>query len=162
MRFYLVDKVTDLDHGTSITGVKCWTMTDELFADHFPGLPMVPGVLLIESCAQLLGVLIEETHKQQHPSAEGVYVILSIVHRAKFRLPVFPGDRCEIVGKLGTFDRNRSTGSAEVFVESEKVAEVELSFTMIDKGLLPQNEFIRRRDTEYRDVILGTRERRRL
>jgi 3-hydroxyacyl-[acyl-carrier-protein] dehydratase len=162
MRFYLVDRVTELEHGSSIRGLKCWSMTDEIFNDHFPGFPVVPGVLLIESCAQLLGILIEESHRQQHPSADGVHVILSIVHKARFRLPVYPGDRCELEGTLRTLDLHRATGSAEVFVDAEIAADVDLSFAVVDKHSLPQNAYLERRQREYRDVILSRKERRRL
>jgi 3-hydroxyacyl-[acyl-carrier-protein] dehydratase len=162
MRFYLLDRITELDPGVSIRGVKCWTLSDELFADHFPGLPMVPGVLLIESCAQLLGVLIDESYAARHPDRGGVYVVLSIVHKAKFRVPVQPGDRCELSGTLRTLDLNRATGSAQVFVDSERVAEVDLSFTMIPKSRLPENPYLQRRDAEYRDILLGRREHARL
>jgi 3-hydroxyacyl-[acyl-carrier-protein] dehydratase len=162
MRFYLVDRITELDPGVSIRGVKCWTLSDEIFADHFPGLPMVPGVLLIESCAQLLGVLIDESYGARHPGGSGVYVVLSIVHKAKFRVPVHPGDRCDLAGTLRTLDRNRATGSAQVLVDSELVAEVDLSFTMIEKERLPENPYLQRRDAEYRDILLGRRERARL
>jgi 3-hydroxyacyl-[acyl-carrier-protein] dehydratase len=150
----MVDRVTALEPGASIRGVKCWSMTDEIFDEHFPGMPMVPGVLLIESCAQLLGVLIEESHVLRYGPDLGVYVILSMVHRAKFRAPVHPGDRCELLGRLGTLDQSRATGSAEVQVDGEKVAEVELSFTMIEKSRVPPNPALIRRDVEYRDVIL--------
>jgi 3-hydroxyacyl-[acyl-carrier-protein] dehydratase len=150
----MVDRVTALEPGASIRGVKCWSMSDEIFDEHFPGMPLVPGVLLIESCAQLLGVLIEESHVLRYGPQQGVYVILSIVHRAKFRAPVVPGDRCDLLGKLGTLDQSRATGSAEVHVEGEKVAEVELSFTMIAKSRVAPNPALIRRDVEYRDVIL--------
>jgi 3-hydroxyacyl-[acyl-carrier-protein] dehydratase len=154
MRFYLVDRVTELHPGTSIKGVKCWTLTDEIFNDHFPGHPIVPGVLLIESCAQLLGLLIGESYRQQQP-ARDVYAMLSIVHKAKFRAPVQPGDRCELDATLRTLDVNRATGSARVFVEGALVTEVELSFTTFDKNRLSANPYIDRRDAEYRDVVLG-------
>jgi 3-hydroxymyristoyl/3-hydroxydecanoyl-(acyl carrier protein) dehydratase len=162
MRFYLVDRVTELNPGESIEGVKCWTMTDEIFQDHFPGMPMVPGVLLIESCAQLLGMLIEQSYAREHPDAAGVYVVLSIVHKAKFRLPVQPGDQCRLYGTLRTLDLNRATASARVLVESEVAAEVDLSFTMIATDKLPQNEHMSRRQSEYRDFVLNRGERRRL
>jgi 3-hydroxymyristoyl/3-hydroxydecanoyl-(acyl carrier protein) dehydratase len=160
MRFYLVDRVTELVRGTSITGVKCWTLTDEIFNDHFPGRPMVPGVLLIESCAQLLGVLIAETYLKQDP-ARDVYVILSVVHRARFRIPVQPGDRCVLEGTLGTIDLNRATGSGRVLLDGELAADVDLSFTTMDRDRLPANEYLRRREAEYLDVLLRGHERRR-
>ena len=156
MRFYLVDRIMELTPGASIKGVKCWTLTDEIFNDHFPGHPVVPGVLLIESCAQLLGLLIGETYRGQQPARE-VYSILSVVHKAKFRVPVHPGDRCELAGSLRTVDVNRATGAAQVFVDGGLVADVELSFTTFDKSLLPRNPYLDRRDAEYRDVLLGSR-----
>jgi 3-hydroxyacyl-[acyl-carrier-protein] dehydratase len=158
MRFYLVDRVIDLTPGVSIRGVKCWTLTDEIFSDHFPGHPIVPGVLLIESCAQLLGLLIDDSYRQQQPPRE-VYAILSMVHKAKFRVPVVPGDRCELAATLRTLDVNRATGSAEVFVDGRLVADVELSFSTFDRAMLPANPYIDRRDGEYRDVLLSRSKR---
>src|ERR1044072_2418920 len=117
MRFYLVDKVLELEPGKSVKGVKCWSMSDEIFNEHFPGFPVVPGVLLVESIAQLLGVLIDASFKNVYPDKKEVYVILSMIHKAKFREVVVPGDKCELKGKLSTIDYNRATGSGEIFVD---------------------------------------------
>jgi 3-hydroxyacyl-[acyl-carrier-protein] dehydratase len=157
MRFYLVDRVLELDLGKSIKGIKCWTMTDRIFDEHFPGFPVVPGVLLIESCAQLLGVLIEKTFVEEFPEKEKVYVMLSMVHKAKFRDMILPGDKCEILGKLKTLDYNRASGSAEIYLDQELVSEVELSFIIIPQSKIPNLPSMSRRLTDYTDVILRKR-----
>ena len=94
MRFYLIDKVLEIELENSIKGIKCWTLTDEIFNDHFPGFPVVPGVLLVESTAQLLGMLINKSYLKTFPDKGNVYAILSIIHKAKFRSIVVPGYRC--------------------------------------------------------------------
>ena len=53
MRFLLIDKIKELNPGVSAIGVKCWSIDNEIFQDHFPGFPTTPGVLLTESMAQL-------------------------------------------------------------------------------------------------------------
>jgi 3-hydroxyacyl-[acyl-carrier-protein] dehydratase len=154
MRFYLVDKVLEMELGKSIKGVKCWTMSDEIFSEHFPGFPVVPGVLLVESIAQLLGVLIDASFKNVYPDKNEVYVILSMIHKAKFRDVVVPGDKCELHGTLSTIDYNRATGSGEIFVDGKLAAQIELSFALISKEVLPENNYIEKRRREYTDVIM--------
>src|SRR4029079_7831143 len=61
MRYYLIDKVTELTAGQSARGVKCVTLTDEVVHDHFPDFPMLPGALIVEAAAQLAGFLLEMT-----------------------------------------------------------------------------------------------------
>ena len=59
MRYYLIDKVTDLVSGERAKGLKCVTLTDDILHDHFPDYPMLPGALIVESAAQLAGFLLE-------------------------------------------------------------------------------------------------------
>ena len=59
MRYYLIDKVTELSVGRRARGVKCATLTDEILHDHFPDFPMLPGALIVEAAAQLAGFLLE-------------------------------------------------------------------------------------------------------
>ncbi len=153
MRFYLVDKVIEIDVGKSIKGIKCWSLSDEIFNDHFPGFPVVPGVLLVESTAQLLGLLIDKSYQNTFPGKGEVYVILSIIQKAKFRDLVIPGDRCEIKGVLKTLDYNRASGTAEIFVEGKLVAQTELSFALLAKNMLPENKYLERRNSEFFEVI---------
>ena len=135
MRFYLLDRVTKITPGESIEGLKCWSLSEDVFTDHFPGIPIVPGVYIIESMAQLLGVLLERSYPEAFTDdEEGVYAILSIVHKAKFRRFTIPGDRMELFGKIGTLDRRIANGTVMAKVDGELRAKADLSFVLIAKS----------------------------
>ena len=72
MRFYLIDRITNIEIGKTVSGIKCWTITDEIFTEHFPGFPVVPGVLLTESMSQLLGYLIEKSSLEKFPNEKEI------------------------------------------------------------------------------------------
>ena len=152
MRFYLVDRITKVEIGKEIEGIKCWSLTDEIFNDHFPGNPIVPGVLLVESSAQLLGLLIEQSHEKTYKLKNGVYVLLSLIHKAKFRSFVVPGDQCILKGTLKSLDINRASGSVETYVDGKLVTEVTLSFVVANKDDFPENKYMARHE-EYVHVI---------
>ena len=97
MRFYLIDRITKMDLGKSIEGTKCWSLTDEFFNDHFPGFPLVPGVLILESMAQLLGTLVEKSHLAEFADKNGVYAVLSIARKVKFKRFIIPGDQMRMI-----------------------------------------------------------------
>ncbi|MCX6272646.1 MAG: beta-hydroxyacyl-ACP dehydratase [Bacteroidetes bacterium] len=156
MRFFLVDRVIRIVPGESIEGIKCWTLTDEVFQDHFPGFPVVPSVLMIESMAQLLGILIEKSHLKEYPSDSTVYPVISIVHNDKFREMIIPGDQCLLKGNLLSLDVQRASGKVEVFVDNRLMAEAILSFIILSKEELRDNRWINRRE-EYLHVITKKR-----
>jgi len=152
MRFYLLDRITKLETGKNIEGIKCWTLSDEIFNEHFPGFPIVPGVLLTESMAQLLGYLIEKSYEVEYKNKDGVFVLLSIIQKAKFRNFVIPGDKCIIKAELKTLDINRANGHVKTYVDSICVAEADLSFIVLPKELAPKNKYNERRE-EYTDIL---------
>lgn len=108
MRYYLLDKVTELTIGQRARGVKCATLTDEILHDHFPDFPMLPGALIVEAAAQLAGFLLEMTFNR--PGEPIVRALLVQIQRAKFSEPVGPGDRLDIEA---TIDSTREA-SAQV------------------------------------------------
>jgi len=154
MRFYLVDRVTNLKIGDSIEGTKCWSLSDDFFNEHFPGSPKVPGVLVIESMAQLLGVLTEKSHFQEYKDEKGIYVILSMIHKAKFRDFLKPGDKCEIKGNIKTMDLNRCTASGKVWVDGNLMVEADLTFLIFSQDVVKENKFLERRE-EYMHILLS-------
>ena len=89
--FLLIDRVTELEKGKRITGVKNVTANEPFFQGHFPDLPIMPGVLIIEALAQLGGVLLlsEEKHK-------GKVALFGGMDKVRFRRPVLPGDQIEM------------------------------------------------------------------
>lgn len=154
MRFLLLDRINEITIGETIEGVKCWSLSNEIFNDHFPGSPIVPGVLLVESMAQLLGVLIEKSYPIEFPNQKGIHPLLSMIGKAKLREMVIPGDQCILKAKLKSIDLKRATGSAEVFVEGKLKAQADLVFVVASNEDLPQNDFIDRRK-EYLQILLA-------
>jgi 3-hydroxyacyl-[acyl-carrier-protein] dehydratase len=91
--FLLLDRVVDVVLNTSAVGVKNVSVNESFFAGHFPGHPVMPGVLIIESMAQTAAVLVVET---LGPDAAGKVVYFMSIENAKFRRPVIPGDQLRI------------------------------------------------------------------
>lgn len=159
MRFYLVDRITDLEIGKSIKGLKCWSLTEEIFNEHFPGFPIVPGVLAIESMAQLLGTLLEKSHLATFGAENESYAVLSIVHKAKFKSFLLPGDRAEMVGQLKTLDKAHGNGVVETYVDGKLLSSCELSFTLIPKGKLANDRLVEMRN-EYFNILTQAENKR--
>ncbi len=154
MRFFLLDKVLKLDYNKEISGLKSWSLDNEIFLDHFPGFPIVPGVLLTESMAQLLGLLIEKTYYKEYGEDLKVYPMLSIIQKAKFRDRVVPGDQCLIKASLLSLDSRRGNGKASIEVDGKFVAEATLSFTIGTENDIPYTQFMKRRE-EYIEIIFA-------
>ncbi len=129
--FLLLDRVIDLDPGESAVGLKNVTMNENFFQGHFPGAPVMPGVLIIESMAQTAAVLVVQTVGKE---IEGRLVYFMAIDGAKFRKPVTPGDSIHIhVNKI----KNR--GNVWKFACQAKVgetlcAEAEITAMIMDKS----------------------------
>lgn len=108
--------------------IKCVSLSDDIFRDHFPGSPVFPGALLIESMAQLAGVLVEETLIDR--GTEGLLALLIMVDRARFRHPVRPGDSILIEAQAGSIDELKASVSATASVDDRVVAQAELAFVL--------------------------------
>jgi len=90
--FLLIDRVQDIVLGESAVGIKNVTINEPFFQGHFPGHPIMPGVLIIEAMAQTSGVLVvKSTGKQENRT-----VYFMTVDQARFRKPVLPGDQLEL------------------------------------------------------------------
>ena len=153
MRFYLLDKITNIEIGKTIEGVKCWSLSNEIFNEHFPGRPIVPGTLLIESMAQLISYLISETYKINYINTKEVFVLLALVHKAKFRSFVAPGDKCILKAELINIDINRASGSIKIFVENNFVAEANLSFIIGTEKDYPMQKNHIEKTKEYYQIL---------
>lgn len=126
MRYVLLDRITTLEPPGLATGVKCVSLSDDCFVDHFPGHPVMPGALILEALAQLGGVLVEATMREA--GRNDLHALLTMVHRAKFRRLVRPGDRLELEaqGIAASEDGGQVKGLARV--EGQLVTEAELTF----------------------------------
>jgi 3-hydroxyacyl-[acyl-carrier-protein] dehydratase len=156
MRFFLIDRIIELEENQRIEGLKCWTLSDEIFQDHFPGYPVVPGVLLIESMAQLLGILVSRSYRINFPDKdEDVFALLSVVHRAVFNKFVVPGDQTHLVATLGTMDTLRASGKIVIDVDGEVRAKSELSFFLVPESQLIDDAVIEEQNKYFKILTHG-------
>ena len=91
--FLMIDKVVDMVANERATGIKNVSINEGYVQGHFPARPVMPGVLIIEAMAQTAAVLVVHT---LGPEAEGKLVYFMSVDNARFRRPVFPGDRLDV------------------------------------------------------------------
>ena len=115
--FLLVDRVLEIVPNESIRGLKNVTFNEDFFNGHFPGNPIMPGVLIIEALAQLSGVLAFES-KGVRP-ADGYIYYLAGVEKARFKRPVVPGDQLLMESQILADRRGLMKFHGEAFVDEE-------------------------------------------
>lgn len=128
--FLMVDRVIEADPGKKIVAIKNVSMNEHFFQGHFPGHPVMPGVLIVEAMAQVAGIMAylasdEETRKK--------VTYFMAIDSAKFRKPVKPGDQLRI--EVETIFNRRGIWSVagKAYVEGVLVTEAELKATFADK-----------------------------
>ena len=130
MRYVLLDRITALEPPDSARGIKCVTLADDIFADHFPGHPVMPGALTLESLAQLAGVLCEATMRLR--GRNDLHALLVAVERAKFRRMVRPGDRLELATAALRVSEDGGQVTATAHVDGQLAAEAALTFAFAE------------------------------
>ena len=126
--FLFIDKVTEIVPDTTAIGIKNVSMNEPFFQGHFPGHPIMPGVLIIEAMAQTSAILVIETTGKR----TGAVVYFMTIEQARFRQPVFPGDQLEL-----HVEKKRSRGnvwkfSGKATVEGKLMAEAVYSAMIVD------------------------------
>jgi 3-hydroxyacyl-[acyl-carrier-protein] dehydratase len=125
--FLWIDRVEDLEPGVRCVALKFVDPKDPIFAGHFPGKPILPGVLLIEAVAQTAGVMLGSAAPETTTSAEEGVPLLAAVNRFKFLKPVTPGQELRIETKKLTEAGRMVAISGTVWADGEMVASGELS-----------------------------------
>ena len=126
MRYLLLDRITALEPPELARGHKCVSLTDDIFHDHFPGYPIMPGALILEGLAQLGGVLLEATMRAR--GREDLHALLTMVERAKFRRMIQPGDRLDYEAQTLQVSADGGAVRVHATIDGKKAAEAELMF----------------------------------
>ena len=127
--FLLVDRIVEIEPGKRIVGIKNVTINEQFFVGHFPGAPVMPAVLIIESMAQVSGVLIYK----DLPEREKKLIFFTGIESARFRRPVVPGDQLRIEMELLRRRNNFGKMNGKALVEEKLVAEAVVQFAIVDR-----------------------------
>lgn len=126
--FLMVDRIIEIKED-SIVGLKNVTVNEPHFTGHFPGFPVMPGVLIIEAMAQVSGILVGK----MAPHTRGRIMYLAAVENAKFRKPVVPGDQLRIEMKMLRLKHAVAKIQGIAKVDGQVVAEATLMCTLTDR-----------------------------
>lgn len=131
--FLLIDRIVRMEPGKSARGLKNVTMNEHFFLGHFPGHPIMPGVLIIEAMAQVGGVLAFKSADATSDDVSDKVMYFMGIDNARFRKPVLPGDALEL--QLTVTKRRGPIWAfkGEAFVGDTLVAEAELMATITEK-----------------------------
>lgn len=134
--FLLVDRIIEYDSGKRVVGIKNVTLNEPFFAGHFPGAPVMPGVLIVEAMAQTAGVMM----LANLPDRESKLVFFTGIDGAKFRRPVVPGDQLRLELTVLRLRPRYIKLRGEAYVEGELVAEAEISSALVDRSVVERGE----------------------
>ncbi len=132
--FLLVDRIIELRAGEYIEGLKNVSISEPVFQGHFPDHPIYPGVMIIEGMAQAGGVLaFKSMSEEDQANSENKVVYFMSIDKAKFRVPVTPGD--QLIYKISVIKNKGSIWQldAKAVVDEKLVAQAELKAMIVDK-----------------------------
>lgn len=125
--FLLVDKITEIEYGKRAVGIKNVTVNEPFFQGHFPGNPIMPGVLIVEAMAQVgaVSILAMEEHK-------GKLAVFAGIDGLRFKRQVVPGDTLRMEVTMTAMKRGIGKAKAEAYVGDQLAASGELMFAIIN------------------------------
>ena len=124
--FLLVDRIVELEIGRRAVGIKNVTANEPFFQGHFPGYPVMPGVLIVEAMAQVGAVALLSDE-----AAKGKLALFAGIDGVRFKRQVKPGDTLRFEIALGQVRRNVGTGSGTATVDGEVACRGELTFALV-------------------------------
>lgn len=128
--FLLIDRVVEIVPGKRIVAIKNVTVNEGFFQGHFPGYPIMPGVLMIEAIAQAGGaLLLTEVEDRKNK-----LMVFTGIERARFRRPVVPGDQLRIEVEVRVWRRTAVRLQGTVFVEGKRAAEAAISCQLVNRS----------------------------
>ena len=136
--FLLVDRIIDIKGDESAIGIKNVTFNEPHFQGHFPGTPVMPGVLIVEAMAQTAGVMM----LANLPDRESKLVFFTGIDAAKFRRPVVPGDQLRLELTVLRLRPRYIKLRGEAYVDGEMAAEAEISSALVDRSVVERSELL--------------------
>ncbi len=126
--FLLVDKIIEMEPGKKAVGIKNVTINEPFFQGHFPGNPIMPGVLQVEALAQVgaSAVLAMEEYK-------GKLAVFAGIDKLRFKGQVVPGDILRLEVEITSMRRNIGKGQAAAYVDDQVVCKGEIMFALVDQ-----------------------------
>lgn len=124
--FLLVDRIIELEPMKRAVGLKCVTVNEPFFTGHFPGQPIMPGVLVLEAMAQVGGVAMLYPQENRDKLA-----VFGAIDRVKFRRQVVPGDQLRMTAEVVKIRGNMGKIWAEAYVDEQLAAEGEFMFALL-------------------------------
>ena len=131
--FLMVDRILEMEPGKKAVGIKNITINEPFFTGHFPGNPIMPGVLIVEAMAQVAGIMAFRS------GVEGDTVYFMSIERAKFRKPVVPGDQLRLVITTLQQRGNVWKFSGEAAVDGKVVAEAEFTAMVLKRDQVKES-----------------------
>ncbi len=131
--FLLVDRILEMELGKRVVGIKNVTINEPFFQGHFPGHPIMPGVLLVEAMAQTGGVLALRTAAAEGMDIKSKVIYFMTIDKVKFRKRVMPGDQVRFELELTKARSNIRGFTAKALVDGAVVAEAELMAMIVDR-----------------------------
>jgi 3-hydroxyacyl-[acyl-carrier-protein] dehydratase len=127
--FLLIDRVVDMTRRERIVAIKNVTINEPFFQGHFPNLPIMPGVLIVEAIAQAGGALLLTEVEDRDQKL----MVFTGIERARFRRPVTPGDQLRIEVEVKSWRMNAVRMEGRVFVGDKRVAEAMVTCRLIPR-----------------------------
>ena len=127
--FLLVDRILEIEKGKRAVGLKNVTVNEPFFQGHFPGRPIMPGVLILEAMAQVGGILLLHDIENRHEKL----IYFTGIEQAKFRRPVVPGDQLRLDVEILKLRSWTCKLRASATVEGQLAAEAEILSAMVDR-----------------------------
>ncbi len=127
--FLMIDRAEQYVANASLVGIKCVTINEPFFAGHFPGAPVMPGVLIVEAMAQTGGLLMS---KSWNSDPKGKIILFMSVDNCRFRLPVRPGDVLRLDVKVTRARANVVKFAGRALVGERLAAEADFAAMLVD------------------------------
>ena len=132
--FLLIDRIVEFEPTKRLVALKNVTINEPFFQGHFPGYPIMPGVLVVEAMAQAGGIII----MHETPDREKKLVVFTSIERAKFRRPVTPGDQLRIEVNVLAFRKRAGKIEGRAFVDGKLACEATLTCQVVPRERTPR------------------------